>query len=259
MFGFFSRKQNFIDKCYGLRFLDTKIESEIDLLCAPKVIYCFWTGKNDLSENRKKSLEILEKYSGVDVKLITPLNLKDYVIEDFPLHPAYEYLSLVHRSDYLRCYFMYHHGGGYTDIKANYNNWLILFEILNECHDKFAMGYSETRKEDIGYVRSFVDKKNAKKINKDLKNNYHIVIGNCSYIFKPRSLLAQLWYQELHLRLDDHFDDLKKNPGNIMGDNEGYPLPWTSILGQIFHPLCLLYNDKLIINDSLRPILTNYR
>lgn len=259
MFDFFSRKKNFIDKFYGLRFLDKKIESEVDLLSAQKVIYCFWTGENDLSENRKKSLNILEKHAGVEVRLITPLNLMDYILPDFPLHPAYEFLSLVHRSDYLRCYFMYHHGGGYADVKANYYDWSASFKFLNECKDKFAVGYSETRKEDIGYVRSFVGKKNAKKINKDLKSNYHLVIGNGSYIFKPHSPLAQLWYHELHLRLDEHLDELKKYPGNIMGDNEGYPLPWTSILGQIFHPLCLVFCENLIIDDGLRPILTNYR
>lgn len=66
---------------------------------------------------------LLTKNSGVEVKLITPKNLNNYLLPDFPLHPAYDYLSLVHKSDYLRCYFMHFHGGGYSDIKPNYKNW----------------------------------------------------------------------------------------------------------------------------------------
>lgn len=258
MFNFFNRKYIFNKDNYELRFL-SNTSRDLDLMPANEVIYCFWTGENDLTANRKTSLEILKKYSSVDVKLITPSNLEDYILEDYPLHEAYKHLSLVHRSDYLRCYFMYHYGGGYTDIKANYNSWKNSFALLNDNNDKFVIGYPEVRKEDIGYIKSFVDKNNAKKINKDMKKNYYLMIGNCSYIFKPKSLFAKLWYNELHLRLDENLDLLKKNSGNVLGDNEGYPLPWTSILGQIFHPLCLNFHDKLILDENLRPILTDYR
>ncbi len=258
MFSFFKKKYIFNPQKYNLRFF-TDLKEDCDLAATSKVIYCFWTGGNDLTVNRKTSLDILKKYSGVEIQLITPLNLEDYILEDYPLHEAYQYLSLVHRSDYLRCYFMYHYGGGYTDIKANYNNWKNAFDLLNDNHDKAVIGYPEIKKEDIGYIKSFVDKKNAKKINKDMKKNYYLMIGNCSYIFKPKSLFAKLWYDELHLRLDENLHLLKKHPGNVLGDNEGYPLPWTSILGQIFHPLCLNFHDKLILDENLRPILTDYR
>ena len=32
------------------------------------------------------------------------------------VHPAYEYLSLVHRSDYLRCELLHRYGGLYADL-----------------------------------------------------------------------------------------------------------------------------------------------
>ena len=78
-------------------------------------IYCFWTGTNEMNETRLNGLNKLRSVSGCNVVLITPDNLNDFLIE--PLHPAYKYLSLVHRSDYLRAYFMHYHGGGYSDIK----------------------------------------------------------------------------------------------------------------------------------------------
>ena len=48
---------------------------------------------------------------------MTPANLQDWVVAGHPLHPAYNDLSLVHRSDYLRAYLLHHHGGGYCDLK----------------------------------------------------------------------------------------------------------------------------------------------
>ena len=57
------------------------------------------------------------------VLLITPNNLNDYIVKDDPLPEAYNYLSLVHKADYLRTYFMYHYGGGYADIKRYQHSW----------------------------------------------------------------------------------------------------------------------------------------
>lgn len=39
------------------------IQSKVD-----RVIYCFWTGDNEMSENRKKGYESLVKNSGIEVK-----------------------------------------------------------------------------------------------------------------------------------------------------------------------------------------------
>ena len=107
-----------------------------------KVVYVLWTGNNKMSEKRKKCYESIKKNIGVPVILITPKNLHKYILKDYPLHPAYEYLSLNHRSDYLRTYFMHVHGGGYTDIKQTNVNWLPFFKKLESKNDKWCSGYT---------------------------------------------------------------------------------------------------------------------
>ena len=90
----------------------------IDKDPVPRKIYTFWTGNNPMSESRQSHFELLKLVSGVEVVLITPNNLSEYILPEYPLHHAFKYLSLVHKADYLRCYFMHHYGGGYSDIKA---------------------------------------------------------------------------------------------------------------------------------------------
>jgi hypothetical protein len=58
-------------------------------------------------------------------------------LPEYPLHPAFKYLSYVHKSDYLRSYFMHFYGGGYADIKkySSNNNWKECFNLLNSNTD----------------------------------------------------------------------------------------------------------------------------
>ena len=67
---------------------------------------------------------MIRAVTGVDLVLVTPDNLGEWLVDDSPLHPAYEDLSLIHRSDYLRGYLMHHHGGGYIDIKQPLGSWV---------------------------------------------------------------------------------------------------------------------------------------
>ena len=218
---------------------------------AEKCIYVFWTGKNEMSDNRKKGLEMLEEKTGIEIKLITPDNLDEYILQGFPLHPSYQYLSLVHKSDYLRCYFMYHYGGGYSDVKSAKNNWNKAFELLNKS-DSYVLGYREI----LGGISRV---NNDDVLSYDLRRYYFKNIGVCSFIFKPKSPIAKEWLDELHRRLDVYIYSLKNNPGNIMGDNEGYPIQWTLILGQVLHPIFLKYHKKVIQDDNIRPSFSNYR
>ena len=104
-----------------------------------KCIYTFWTGDNEMPENRKRCLYLIKKLSNVDVILITKDNLNQYILE--PLHPSYEYLSFTHRADYLRTYFMHFYGGGYSDIKETTGSWDKYFDILDSS-DYYAIGYT---------------------------------------------------------------------------------------------------------------------
>lgn len=216
----------------------------------PQKIFCFWTGNNPMTENRKSAFEKLKTNSKIDVLLINPENLSSYILKNYPLHPAFQYLSLVHKSDYLRCYFMHHYGGGYSDIKATVADWNSAFKEL-EKSDKWILGYSEISKNATVKLEG--------KLGKDLRHHYKKLIGNCAYIFRPKSPFTFEWYEELHRRMDFYSDKLKQHPGNVLGDNEGYPIRWTGILGDIFHPLCLKYNENIIHNNTIKPDIENYR
>lgn len=218
---------------------------------APGIVYCFWTGDNELPPNRLESLETMRKNIGVEVRLVTPETLPDYVLPDFPLHPGYRYLSLVHRSDYLRSYFMHHHGGGYGDLKRYSHDWNSAFERLNGS-DEWALGYKEIGRRGVAQI-------GERRIDKRLKRNWRDLIGNGSFIFRPRTPMTTRWYDEVRRRMDGYLDDLKRNPGNIWGDNEGYPIPWTGIQGNLFHPLALEFRRHIIQDDSIKPSFDDYR
>ncbi|MGV0920312.1 capsular polysaccharide synthesis protein [Empedobacter falsenii] len=247
---------------------------------APEVIYCFWTGDNPLTENRKKALKILEENARVPVKLITPNNIQEYIKPDFPLHKGYELLSLVHRSDYLRCYFMHHYGGGYADIKPFNHPWKPAFEKLNNKKDKYILGYPELLYGGLTPVKhSFLADKtiyknyrekldSEEKVFKDLTKHTPLLIGVCSFICAPYSPLTKEWYQELHKRMDEAYDILdsysKHKKDHTIYNNEdypdkGYPIPYFHLLGQIIHPLMLKYNKHILQYKKLLPILKDYR
>ena len=215
-----------------------------------RVVYIFWTGNNKMNENRNKCYESIKKNIGVPVILITPKNLHKYILKDYPPHPAYKYLSLIHKSDYLRTYFMHVHGGGYTDIKKTTVNWLPFFEKLESKNDKWCSGYTEIAG-GTGSSDPYIQK------------NYKKFIGNCSYIFKPRTKLTEEWFNIVNKKLDEKFEQLKKNPGRLCDaqqncEHSKYPVYWIYFLGAHFHDVLKQYTDKClhdlpIINTS------NYR
>ncbi len=222
------------------------IPSKVD-----RIIYCFWTGENEMSENRKKGFESFAKNSGIEVKLITPKNLSEYILPDYPLHPAYDNLSLVHKSDYLRCYFMHFYGGGYSDIKTNNNNWQQAFDSLAANTEKWLLGYTELTPFGMGKDQGIIDQ--------DLQYYYKSCVGTGGFICRSNTKFTAEWYRELNKRMDTFEEELKKFPGDVKGRNPGYPIGLLVILSQIFAPLCLKYKDHIIHDDTTLPILTNYQ
>ena len=222
----------------------------------PRVVYIFWTGDNEMSENRKRNLDIIRSKSGVEVKLITPKNLPEYVLPDHPLHPAYEYLSYVHRSDYLRCYFMNYYGGGYVDLKAISYAMTPMFDRL-DASDAYVIGYGERNFE----ASAWYDEDDAN-LRHDMYVYWNKLIGNCNYICRPHTKFTEEWYAEICSRLDAHLEELKKHPSNqdpYANDETGYPIKWTEICGSVFHPLCLKYNKRLLRDRRMLPVFENYR
>ena len=218
------------------------------------VIYVFWTGDNEITPNRLEGISSLQKVSGAEVKLITPNNLPKYIKENDPLPEAYQYLSFVHRADYLRSYFMYHYGGGYADIKNFYYSWTPAFEKLEQS-DAYVIGYPE-----VGFwgVANRSIKNGALK--DDLRCHWRYLIGNGAYICRPHTRMMAEWHSEAKRRLVELTDELRKHPAtDPFGQNHGYPVRWSELLGGIFHPLCLKYKDKLLKDKALMPSFENYR
>lgn len=267
---------------YPHSFLVNSYEANYSGEKAPEVIYCFWTGDNPLTENRKKGIKALEENAGVPVKLITPENLAQYIKPEFPLHKGYELLSFVHRSDYLRCYFMHHYGGGYADIKPFNHSWKPAFEELNSKKDKHIIGYPELLYggltpvkhnflADKSIYKNYEERLNSEKmVFKDLTKHTPLLVGTCSFICKPNTNFTKEWYEELHKRMDTAYDFLSNftenmdNKEHIIYNDEdypniGYPIPYFHLLGQIIHPLMLKYHNHIIQYKKLLPVLKDYR
>lgn len=208
-------------------------------------IYCFWTGTNPLTKNREECLKsIIDIQTAANVILVTPENLERFVSE--PLHKAFKHLSLTHKSDYLRCYFMYHYGGGYSDIKKHTVSWKNVYVALQNNSSAQCVGYEEIEGGAANTVPAYLWKE---------------LIGNCAYIFKPKTQIALEWLTQLHSKLDVLYEDLRLNPPLHARDRleygGKYPIPWTGILGDIFHPLVYKYR-KYVLNYLPPPLFNNY-
>ena len=77
-------------------------------------IWMAWTGDNPLPDILSLCLASIRRHNGADFEVIvvTPENLREHIDP----HPAYEYLSLNHRADYLRCFLLHRYGGIYLDM-----------------------------------------------------------------------------------------------------------------------------------------------
>lgn len=219
-----------------------------------RVIYIFWTGDNEITPNRMKGIESMEKVCGVEVKLITPKNLPDYIKEEDPLPEAYQYLSYVHRADYLRSYFMYHYGGGYGDIKTYYKSWVPAFERLDHS-DAYVVGYPE-----VGFWGAAYHDIDHCGLRRDLWTHWRYLVGNGSYICRPHTKFTAEWHSEAKRRLIQMTDILREHPAlDPFGKTPDYPIRWSWMLGAIFHPLSLKYKEKLLKDKALMPSFENYR
>lgn len=219
-----------------------------------RVIYIFWTGDNEITPNRLEGIKSLERVSGIEVKLITPKNLPEYIKEDDPIPEAYNYLSFVHRADYLRSYFMYHYGGGYADIKTYFHSWVSAFDKLDNS-DAYVMGYPE-----VGFWGAAYHDIEESTLRNELWTHWRCLVGNGAYICRSHSRLTAEWHSEAKRRLLRMSDELYNHPAtDPYGQNVDYPVKWSGLLGSIFHPLCLKYKDRLLSDKALMPSFENYR
>lgn len=183
---------------------------------------------------------------------MTPDTLHRFILPDQALHPAYENLSLVHRADYLRAYFMHHHGGGYSDVKAAYHDWSPAFATLTDpASDHWVTGYPEPNFQAVAFLQG--------RLGRDLRAQSRRLPGCGAFIMRPRTRLTAEWLAEVERRLDYHSERLARHPGNIWGDNAGYPIFWTEILSEILQPLFLKYLAHVRLDPRLLPDLHTHR
>ena len=192
-----------------------------------RVIFIFWTGTNEMSFRRVHCINALKEQTGANVLLVDTINLPDFILSDYPLHPAYPFLSETHKCDYLRTYFMRHYGGGYSDIKIPNGSWTKAFETMATDPELWVNGYPESTPDAIAF--------------KPAAHLWDKLAGNGAYIIRANTPFVVAWTNKQSAVLDHHYEALKENPSTqpdccieyVPGTK--YPLHWNELLGRIFH------------------------
>lgn len=224
------------------------------------IIFVLWLGPYLMSPARAAAVQSIFRESGRPVCFITDSTLQEWEHPDHPFHPALRYLSEVHRADYLRCYLLHYYGGGYTDIKPVLQPWGKHFTALNES-DSLALGYPEISASAVAQLPG--------ELGEQLRTHYAELIGYCSMIFRRRSQLTSEWLAATHYKLDTLLPALQAHPAQHPMDQLGitlpngivseYPLRWTELGGNIFHPLMFKYHQRVIKSAGIMPQLHDYR
>jgi hypothetical protein len=102
----------------------------------------------------------------------------------------------------------------------------------------------------------------------ELRANYASLIGLCAFIFRRNSPLTTAWYEATVGLLDQKLATLRRHPARHPQDQlaarfedgsiSEYPLRWTELLGDIFHPLVYQYREQ-ILHDVIAPQFHSYR
>lgn len=200
-------------------------------------IIAFWTGTNEMSPSRQWHYNKLRAECGCNILLITPENLNQYIHPDHPIHPAYQYLSETHKSDYLRTYMIHWYGGGYCDVKLTTGDWNAHFDLLLNSPDKWINGYAEQEPNHIACD--------------SVRDKWASLIGPGAFIAKPNTPFTTKWYNQMVTLLDSKLSDLEKYPATEPRDcygNNGskYPIEWNEMLGRIFHCVCGDFTEHIL-------------
>jgi hypothetical protein len=216
-------------------------------------------GPNDMTEARAQALLSMVRNAGCPQMHLTMNTLASWVDPQFPLHPLFNHLSAVHKCDYLRCYVLHVHGGGYADVKPTSKNWHPFFDQL-EKSACYGIGYTEVHPQGVAAVGGDLEI--------ELRENYTRLIGLCAMIFRPRTEFTTLWYEKLTGLIDSKADILAQHPARHPQDRLGaqftdgsiseYPFVWTGVGGDLFHPLVYQFRDQ-IAHADMAPSFENYR
>ncbi|HMR18863.1 MAG TPA: hypothetical protein PKA53_06165 [Sphingobacterium sp.] len=235
------------------------IQSPVELSyrhAVPYTLWCYWEG-DPMSGNRLTSFEYLQQNIQVPICLLTPDNLHLFIKPEHPFPDSYQHLSIVHRSDYVRAYMLYHYGGGWHDIKAtevSYANVWKEFEnpeIWIVGKPEIAKGAAKAYTGDGSYV----------------PDHYKRLIAVPAWVGRPHTALAKDILDGIENLVTYHAQELKKYPAKhprdkkivtksrikrlftrikfrYQGKSTRYPLEWT-LFGNVFHPVILKYNQHV--------------
>lgn len=218
-----------------------------------RVIYTFWTGDNPITPNRARSLDQLRRLNepeGIDVLLITPSNLGEYLAPEVPLSDLYDRLHVVHRADYLRAYFLHVHGGGYADIKCPVTHWRGAFDRMDASTAWMMSDFEPSR----FFSPAFADRRLERLLQRTSPTHLHQI----AFIARKATPLSTQWWEMVQAKLEAHREQLTRHPGVGRDGGENYPLPWTGILGQIIDPLAVKYADHVIHDRSMELLQSDY-
>jgi hypothetical protein len=212
-----------------------------------------------MSSQRAESLLSIYRNTCCPVILITQNNIEQWQLKSCPFHPAFEFLSATQRGDYIRCYFMHHFGGGYTDLKPTSVSWRKSFERVRDS-EALGLGYQEIGPNGVARC--------GEPLESELRANYQKLIGNCAFIFKKKTAFTNLWFEQTHQFLDRKLPALREHPAQHPMDHRGvtlpdgsvsqYPIGWTEAAGDIFHPLVYQFHEQ-ILQDKIAPQFHSYR
>ena len=200
----------------------------------PRKIYCFWTGRNEMPPQRQECLNSMYMNIGVHIQMLYWKDWYNMILPDHPLHEGFRYLSCIHKADYLRCYFMHHFGGGYSDIKyyTSQNNWSLCFDIINKHPTIQCIGEPEVQN-----GSPISDYNEPDKIK--------LLLCNCYFICRRYSDFTSAWYDKLLSKMDNFYMALRTNPAqDPFGRNKGYPIPWAALQGEIFHETIIEFRNQ---------------
>ena len=223
-------------------------------------IFCMWPGEDKLTPDRATEVFSILANTQRPVIFLTPRSYKLWELPSAPFHPATQYISECHMSDYLRVYLMHHFGGGYSDIKFTYKSWVDAFATLKNNSDALALGYPLTSPTEFGLSKKFDGSAELD----DYKQNYvPFGIGHVAFIFKRKTILTEDMLNMLHEFLDEKLPELKENPSRTQkdylnkvlpdGSVSKYPLDYIEMGPDIFHKA--LYKHKTrIAHFDIQPL-----
>jgi hypothetical protein len=217
-------------------------------------LFCMWPGRDQMPKDRATELFSIVSNSQCPVIFLHPDNYHKWELPEAPFHPAMQYLSQAHVSDYLRVYLLHHYGGGYTDIKFTYKPWDSAFKRLKES-DALALGYPIASESKFGLSEVFDGTPELEKY----KADYRFLLGHVAFIFKRKTELSQYLYDRTCGLLDEKFEELKKHPAQgpkdrfkgamSDGSESKYPLYYIELGPDLFHQSIHKYKEKILQQD----------